>query len=163
MEIPEVDGIYYKQTGNIRSEPDASWYRPSNHRPNMHPNTYEQAADEKRKREIANAKDFFYNFLLKASDTDIELANQIVEGVKRGIFPDYYENWLFGLSVEERARRGLEDEFTEVETRHLESKIPEYQCNYIGPDKERLCEGYEKYYKKIYLEKLRKERREQEQ
>jgi hypothetical protein len=35
-------------------EPDASWYRPSNHRPPsqpMHPNTYEQAADEKRKRE----------------------------------------------------------------------------------------------------------------
>jgi len=56
-------------------------------------------ADETRKREIANAKEFFYDFLLKASDTDIELANQIVEKVKKGSLPGYYENWLFGLAV----------------------------------------------------------------
>jgi len=56
-------------------------------------------ADETRKREIANAKEFFYDFLLKASDADIELANQIVEKVNRGSLPGYYENWLFGLAV----------------------------------------------------------------
>jgi len=56
-------------------------------------------ADETRNREIANAKEFFYDFLLKASDADIELANQIVEKVNRGSLQGYYENWLFGLAV----------------------------------------------------------------
>jgi len=60
-------------------EPDASWYRLSNHRPPIFPSTYEQAADEKRKVEQASVKEFFYNFLQKADEAQTEIFKAVME------------------------------------------------------------------------------------
>jgi hypothetical protein len=96
-------------------EPDASWYRPSNHRPYEHPSTYEQAAYQKREEEQAKSKEAIHNFLGN-------VGNELMEGVKRGFVPGYYDEWLLGLSPEERARRGLPEPQTEPD------ESPEYRC-----------------------------------
>jgi len=77
-------------------EPDASWYRPSNHKPNVYPNTYEQAAYQKREEEKAKSGEAIHNFLGK-------VGYEVMEGIKRGFVPGYYDKWLESLTPEERA------------------------------------------------------------
>jgi hypothetical protein len=49
------------------------------HRQPRYPSTYEQAADEERKAEQARAKEFFYNFLQKANNAQMEILKSVME------------------------------------------------------------------------------------
>jgi len=83
-------------------EPDASWHRASNHRPYKHPSTNEQAADEKRRKENAESKEFIRSVVRKA-------AYEFMEGAKRGFVPGYYEKWLESLTPEEMEKLEAEE------------------------------------------------------
>jgi len=104
-------------------EPDASWYRPSNHKPNVYPNTLEQAAYQKREEEKARSSEAIHSFFGK-------VGYEVMEGVKRGFVPDYYDKWLESLTPEERARRGLPEPQTESES--IENRCAKKHLGFMG-------------------------------